>query len=53
MGWRDLRRKAIGLLAIAAIAACSKGEREEHEETSEGAETELSAFELENGIGPI
>jgi cytochrome c len=53
MEWRDLRRKAIGLLAIAALAACGKGEREEHEEKSEGTESDLSAFELENGIGPV
>ena len=43
----------MGLLAIAAIAACGGGEREEHEEKSEAAGSELSAFELENGIGPI
>lgn len=42
----------MALLAIAAIAACG-GEREEHKEKSEGAESQLSAFELENGIGPI
>lgn len=42
----------MGLLAIAAIAACG-GESEKHEEKPEGAESQLSAFELENGIGPI
>ena len=53
MGWRNLSRKATGLLAIAAIVACGDGAREEHEETGEAAGTELSAFELENGIGPV
>jgi cytochrome c len=53
MDWRDVGRKAVALLALTALAACGSGEREEHEEKSEGSGSDLSAFELENGIGPI
>jgi cytochrome c len=53
MEWRDLRRKAIGLIAIAVMAACGEGREEEHEEKSETEDSHLSAFELENGIGPV
>jgi cytochrome c len=35
------------------LAACGNGEREEPEAKSESAVSGLSAFELENGIGPV
>jgi len=50
MGWTV--RAALGLALV--LGACGEKEKE-HEEKREGGEehSELSAFELENGIGPV
>lgn len=47
---------AVGLAVLAFAAGCGGGgedAREEKAEAHEAAEGELSAFELENGIGPV
>lgn len=52
---RARRLGAIGLALVALAAGCGKGEEESKEatETQESEEGTLSAFELENGIGPV
>ena len=48
-----LRVRSVLVLAL-LLGACGEKEKEEHEEKGEHeAKTELSAFELENGIGPV
>lgn len=49
------RLGAMGLALVVLAAGCGEGreEGEEKDEAHESAEAELSAFELENGIGPV
>ena len=50
-----VRLGALGLALAVLAAGCGEGheEGEEKAERHENAEGELSAFELENGIGPV
>jgi cytochrome c len=51
-----MRLPVRAVLALALVlGACGEKEKEEHEQKSEAGEakSELTAFELENGIGPI
>jgi len=54
MSYGDLGRKIAGLCLLAGLAGCGGGEaREESHESEAGETAKLSAFEMENGIGPV
>ncbi len=50
--WKPARKVA-ALVLVTGLAACGGAKEEEHHEQAQGAGEQLSAFELENGIGPI